>query len=295
MSLQRPTLGQTSKALQSNAFPHAYLRIDGTGVNTPLSQGGGTVNCQSGVADFERFEVRLQPNGTVALASVAFPNVYLRMDGRGIRSASDSGAGTVNCQFGVGPWEKFHQHLQLDGTVTFESTAFPGVYLRVDARDIGEFGWAAGTGTVNCQFGVGPWEKFILLDPPFSSIKWQSDGTETSTAPESIMPSANHPQDVTLGSRTFRASDYESDYPDLTDGSYLYQADWSSHDIGTNTYDYVAPSSAGASASLGVNQPQETVEVSSQTLGVASSVTPLPESEVENQDAEIAAQDPDVK
>jgi hypothetical protein len=73
-----------SKALQSNAFPHAYLRIDGTGLSAPSSGGGGTVNCQAGVADFETPEEAPQPDGTIAIASVSFPNVYLRMDGSGI-------------------------------------------------------------------------------------------------------------------------------------------------------------------------------------------------------------------
>lgn len=35
-----------------------------------------------------------------------FPEVYLRMDGNGV-VFSNEGGGTVNCQFGVGPWEKF--------------------------------------------------------------------------------------------------------------------------------------------------------------------------------------------
>ena len=54
-----------SKALQSRAFPNAYLRIDGTGVSAPSSGGSGTVNCQSGVADFETFEERPQSDGTI--------------------------------------------------------------------------------------------------------------------------------------------------------------------------------------------------------------------------------------
>ena len=42
-----------------------------------------------------------------AIASVQFPNVHLRMDGRGLTSMTGPGGGTVNCQYGVGPWEKF--------------------------------------------------------------------------------------------------------------------------------------------------------------------------------------------
>jgi len=46
-------------------------------------------------------------NSTVAIRSVAFPNVHLRVDGSGITQPVDAGGGTVNCQFGVGAWEKF--------------------------------------------------------------------------------------------------------------------------------------------------------------------------------------------
>jgi hypothetical protein len=41
------------KALRSQAFANAHLRIDGSGIDAPTTDGGGTVNCQSGVADFE--------------------------------------------------------------------------------------------------------------------------------------------------------------------------------------------------------------------------------------------------
>lgn len=227
-----------SKALQSKAFPLAHLRIDGTGVSAAMSGGGGTVNCQSGVADFETLEERPQPDGTVALASASFPDVVLRMDGSGVTSASDSGAGTVNCRLGVGPWEKFHKRAQPDGTVAFESAAFPGTYLRMDARSIGEFGSAAGAGTVNCQFGVGPWEKFNLLDPPFSPVKWPPTSTNT---------------------QAFRAADYDSDSTGLTETNYIYSANDGSG-VGTADYDFVATSSVGTSASLGVSQEASSVE-----------------------------------
>jgi phospholipase C len=229
----------SSKALQSKAFPLAYLRIDGSGVRAAMSGGGGTVNCQSGVGDCETLEERPQPDGTVALASVLFPDVFLRMDGSGVTSASDSGAGTVNCQLGVGPWEKFHKRAQPDGTVAFESAAFPGTYLRMDARGIGEFGSAAGAGTVNCQFGVGPWEKFLLLDPPFPPVRWPHTSTN---------------------SQTFRGADYDSDYIALTDTNYIYTANDGSG-IGTTDYDFVATGSVGTSASLGAPQDASSVEL----------------------------------
>ena len=43
----------------------------------------------------------------ITLESAHFDNVFLRMDGNGVTSMTGPGGGTVNCQFGVGPWEKF--------------------------------------------------------------------------------------------------------------------------------------------------------------------------------------------
>jgi hypothetical protein len=170
------------KALRSQAFVNAYLRIDGSGISAPNARGAGTVNCQSGVADFEVLEEEAQADGTVALASVAFPNVYVRMDGSGVTSPTADGAGVVNCAFGTGPWEKFHRRVQPDGSVAYESAAFPGVYLRMDGRTVDAFGVAAGSGIVNCQFGVGAWEKFVEQRPPFTSITWRSaEGAQTTS------------------------------------------------------------------------------------------------------------------
>ena len=76
---------------------------------------------------------------------------------------------------GVGAWERFHKRPQPDGSVAFESAAFPNVYLRMDGQGVDVFGTAAGAGTVNCQFGVGPWERFIEHDPPFPPIIWPDE------------------------------------------------------------------------------------------------------------------------
>jgi phospholipase C len=102
-----------------------------------------------------------QGGGVVAIASLQFFSVYLRMDGRGINQFNPDGAGTVNCQGGVGPWERFRLEGQADGTTAIASVQFQGVYLRMDGRGIGVS--PDGGGVVNCQFGVGPWEKFRLV------------------------------------------------------------------------------------------------------------------------------------
>ena len=48
-----------------------------------------------------------------------------------------------------------------DGTYTFESVQFPGVYLRMDGSGVGAH-IGSGGGTVNCQFGARSYEKFKL-------------------------------------------------------------------------------------------------------------------------------------
>ena len=148
-------------AIASVAFPGVYLRLDGTDVTQPSDYGGGTVNCQFGAHPWEKFRLEEQEDGTFAIASVAFPGVYLRLDGTDVTQPSDYGGGTVNCQFGAHPWEKFRLEEQEDGTFAIASVAFPGVYLRLDGTDVTKPSDYGG-GTVNCQFGAHPWEKFRL-------------------------------------------------------------------------------------------------------------------------------------
>ena len=93
--------------LASVSFPGLYLRMDGTGVTARLKFGGGTVNCKYGASAWETFTLEWQPDGTVAIASVQFPGVYLRMDGTGVTAPTASGGGTVNCRYGAGAWETF--------------------------------------------------------------------------------------------------------------------------------------------------------------------------------------------
>ena len=154
-----------NQSIASVAFPGVHLRMDGSGLTQPEGAGGGTVNCQYGVGPWEKFRLEQQGDGTVAIASVAFPGVHLRMDGNGLTQPEGAGGGTVNCQYGVGPWEKFRLEQQGDGTVAIASVAFPGVHLRMDGNGLTQ-PEGAGGGTVNCQYGVGPWEKFQLTVEP---------------------------------------------------------------------------------------------------------------------------------
>jgi hypothetical protein len=150
----------TIVSIASAQFPNVVLRMDGSGV-TPSTGSGGVVNCQFGVGAWEKFRLEPQSDGTTAIASVQFPDVYLRMDGSGVTKFSAPGGGIVNCQFNAGPWEKFR--LESHGsTIAIASAQFPGVYLRMDGSGVTKF-TAPGGGIVNCQFGVGAWEKFNLI------------------------------------------------------------------------------------------------------------------------------------
>lgn len=94
--------------------------------------GGGVVNCQTFIGDWERFRLIPQPGGAVAIASVEFPGVYLRMDGRG--AGRRGGGGVVNCQTSIGALERFQLIRLPGGAVAIASVQFPGFYLRMDGR-----------------------------------------------------------------------------------------------------------------------------------------------------------------
>jgi IgA Peptidase M64 len=149
-------------AIASAYFGNAYLRLVGSGVTEFAGGGGGMANCQFGSGAWEQFRLRPQPDGTVTIASAAFDNVYLRMDGNAVSQFDADGGGVVNTQFGAAAWEKFRLRPQADGTVAIASAQFPNVYLRMDGSAVTHF-QGGGSGVVNCQYGVGAWERFNLI------------------------------------------------------------------------------------------------------------------------------------
>ena len=96
-----------SYALESVEFKNVFLRIDGADVTEFEAAGAGAVNCQFGAGAFERFKLSPEGQDSVAIGSVQFPNVFLRMDGHSAVVFNPAGSGIVNCQFGAGPFEKF--------------------------------------------------------------------------------------------------------------------------------------------------------------------------------------------
>lgn len=98
-----PATGPHVTTIESAAYPGIYMRMDGTGLS-PSRLNGGIVNKQKGVAAYEMFIIRRQPDGTVAIESQAFPGIYLRL----YKGSEPGPSAVVNCSFGVGENEKFH-------------------------------------------------------------------------------------------------------------------------------------------------------------------------------------------
>jgi len=63
--------------------------------------------------------------GSVSLQSAQYPNVFVRLDGTHTTTFQGDGSGTVNCQFGAGAWEQFRLMSPGDGSIAFQSDAFP--------------------------------------------------------------------------------------------------------------------------------------------------------------------------
>ncbi|KAL5486643.1 hypothetical protein EMCRGX_G019151 [Ephydatia muelleri] len=102
----RPYAGD-QYSIESLQFPNVYLRLDGGQVTSFQGSGSGIVNGQFGAGPYERFVIRQEVDGQYSIQSVQFPQAFLRVDGSNVQSFNGAGAGNVNAQYGVGPWEKF--------------------------------------------------------------------------------------------------------------------------------------------------------------------------------------------
>lgn len=148
-----------SYAIESDAFPGCYLRMDAHQVQGPCPEGAGLVNCQKGHGPWERFRFVAYENGLNAIESIEFPNRWLRMDGSLVPVG---GKGIVNCQFGnAGQWEIFRVVSQPEGLIAIRSVVFPDVFLGMDATGLTD-PQPNGGGSVYCRRSVGPFEKFRL-------------------------------------------------------------------------------------------------------------------------------------
>ena len=153
------------KALKSVQFPNAYLRCDGRGVTGFSGRGGGTVNCQyQPPKSFEKFYIcpvqmtpslAIQTVCTVVITSAKFKNVFIRLDGSGMKKFEGSGGGVVNCQFGQRDFERFVMHKRPNGAFVFQSVSFPHCLIRLDGSQVVKF-QPSGSGIVNCQYYNDP-------------------------------------------------------------------------------------------------------------------------------------------
>ena len=108
------------------------------------------------------------PKNTQTIESAFFKNRFLRMDGRGL-TIMLPGGGPVNCQFGVGPLERFVIEPQGGDIVCIRSGRYPSVYLHMDGRGITQPMPGGGGGKVRCQLGVTNWARL--------RVHTKSDGT----------------------------------------------------------------------------------------------------------------------
>jgi phospholipase C len=166
-ALRQHNIGETNMpngkqvGIASVAFPNVFLRLDGRGVIQQPITGSGVVNAQYTQGPWEVFVVENNDDGTVSLASVQYPGVYVRLDGTGVTQRTPGGGGVVNAQFGIGATEKFQLEPQDDGSFAFLSAQFPLVYLRLDGTGLTRPD-PNGGGVVNAQYTATDKEMFWI-------------------------------------------------------------------------------------------------------------------------------------
>ena len=99
----------------------------------------------------------------VAIRSKQFGS-YVSMNGKGITHYREPPyKGTVNVMGHVQAWEIFNLHHNSDGTVSFEGSTFPNVFLTLDGNGV-EVGTAVhgGGGYSAAQYTAKAWEKFYI-------------------------------------------------------------------------------------------------------------------------------------
>ncbi|PVF96360.1 hypothetical protein CPB86DRAFT_737077, partial [Serendipita vermifera] len=116
-----------------------YLSLNATGMDHTLPDGGGSMSLQPHVGGWEMFKLIHLGGGTVAFESSTFRNVYLRFDGFPIEAGKTygDGAGKVNGQWDLGPWEQYNLKIKKDtGNIALESKQFPGRFVRATGTTV---------------------------------------------------------------------------------------------------------------------------------------------------------------
>ena len=88
--------------------------------------------------------------------------LYVSLGGTGIKHYREPPyQGTVTALGHVKSWEIFNLHYNNDGTVSFEASVFPNVYLSADGNGV-KTGVSNMGGSVAAQYTAQAWEKFKL-------------------------------------------------------------------------------------------------------------------------------------
>ena len=104
----------------------------------------------------------------VVIESVCWKNIFVRLDGKGMKKFGAPGGGKVNCQLGAGDYEIYILWPQDGGTFAIQSVQFSHCFIRLNGTDVKHF-MPNGGGNVNCQYyndPTGPvesYEKFCIV------------------------------------------------------------------------------------------------------------------------------------
>ncbi|KAF8813444.1 hypothetical protein BYT27DRAFT_7131541 [Phlegmacium glaucopus] len=97
----------------------------------------------------------------IIIQSYTFRNMFLRLDGSDVDDVYGSIGASLTGRNLAGSWETFKLHFNGDHTYSLESNAFPGIFVRLDGRNVTS-AQAHGGGVVNCCRGAEEWEKFYM-------------------------------------------------------------------------------------------------------------------------------------
>ena len=85
--------------IESVKTENVFIRMDGSSIKQYEPPGAGKVNCKYGAGESEMFYLKKEEHESYSFQNKLFPNRYIRLDGRGVNSATSKGSGVVNCQY----------------------------------------------------------------------------------------------------------------------------------------------------------------------------------------------------
>ena len=148
----------------------------------------------------------------VAIRSKHF-GVYVQLDGRGINQYREQPyQNTVHTAGHAQGWEIYNLHYNEDGTVSFEGSQFPNVYLSLDGNGVDAgVRTDSGGGSVAAQYTALAWEKFKIhrIDDNTGTVAIESaafrgrylrvDGNENVVNVQGVAQSWEHFELLVLG------------------------------------------------------------------------------------------------